>query len=328
MQARFEPTPEQAAHMRESQRGIAAYHARIASQLAASGKPRELAFAATLQRFADEVQGSTTATTTASPASAQETQWLREAAAKAGDDVIAWTLLLQDDASSHRNAAAHWQALEPGNLAAWIAGDAASEALFDAVRRTTYYDGHMYPRVRWMAGTLRAHPPTAEEAKWLMAGDRPDAPPFDLEEFSAMAAFGIDMAVAMPALMPLTDGCRDEALQVTATRRDTCRHVAGLLLDKPRSLQAESIGIALLGELARNPAEQAAVAERRRQFDWRMQQFMQLMMKDAEPDNAAFLRLFNNPDIDNEIELTERLLREAGVPLQPPADWEPSYSGG
>lgn len=328
MQARFEPTAEQAAHMRESQRGIAAYHARIASQLAASGKPRELAFAATLQRFADEVQGSTTATTTASPASAQETQWLREAAAKAGDDVIAWTLLLQDDASSHRNAATHWQALEPDNLAAWLVGKVSSDALFEAARKTTHYNQHFYPRVRWMAAALRAHPPTTQEAKLLMAGGEPDARPFDLEEFSAMAALGIDMAVAMPVLRTLMDGCRGEALQSTAMRRDTCRHVAGLLLDKPRSRMAEMYGIGLLRELASNQAEQAASAERRRQFDWQTQQFMQLMMKDAEPDNGAFLRLFNNPDIDNEIELTERLLREAGVPLQPPADWEPSYSGG
>lgn len=318
------PQAERAACIRH---GRAAYHARVASQLAASGQPRALALASTLQRIAALIRANPTATGQVPPPSAQAAQWWRQAAANAGDDVLAWTLLLQNDndtdTRSQAEAARHWQALEPDNLAAWLAADLPTEALFEAARTTTHYNQHLYPRVRWITAALRAHPPTAAETRLLMAGDAPDPAPFNVEEFAAMAAFGIGMAVVVPGWAPLMDGCREPALQALPARREACRHVASVLLDEPRNLETELMGIGLLRQLARTPAEQATATERRRQLDWRVRQQMQLNMASVKSGNDVFLRLFDNPAIDNEQELVEQQLRQAGIPLQPPADWVP-----
>lgn len=325
MQARFEPTPEQAAREREGRRATVAYHTRIAPMLAASEQPRELALAATLQRIADwsddDAQAPAPGSATGRSVESRAGAWQREATAVADDDVIAWTLLLQDDAATRSEAAARWQALEPDNLAAWLAGNPTADALFAAAGRATHYDHHFYPRVRWIAEALRAHPPTAAEAQALMGSGPQATTAFDPNEFAVMAAMGIDMALAMPALGTLMDGCREAALAVARSRREDCRHVASLLLDDPDSVLMENVGIGLLDALARTDAERATAAERRRRFDWRMQQRMRLEMGGGASAGDDFLRLFGDPTIDNERELIQRLLREADVPLQPPADW-------
>lgn len=323
VEAALAPTPEQAARLAAGQQWTHAYNSRIASALAASGAARELAFAATLQRVAGwsaHAMAGAGDERRIAPSDPRVDAWWRDAAALAGDDVLAWTLLVQDDARMREQAATRWQTLEPDNLAAWLAGNPIAEALLAAAARATYYDSHFYPRVRWRVSALRAYPPSASEAQALLATRDSASAAFDPEEFAAIAAFASDMVVAMPVLQPLMHGCRGEALAATPTRRAECRHAADIMANRSDSMLAESVGIALLKETAESDGERAQAAQRRRRFDWQMYQRMDLDV-DSQRGTGRFLRLFRDPSLRNERDLTERMLREAGVPLDPPVGW-------
>ena len=315
------PTPDEAARVLAGQQWTAAYSSRVARELAASGAARELAFAASLHRASRPYTVTDRGIEPGRPLpDPLADAWWRQAAARAGNDVLAWTLLVQDEPRMREQAAARWQALEPDNLAAWLAGEPTVDRLLSAVVHATHYTSHLYQRLRWMAATLRAHPPSAAEARaWLAIPDGAPAA-FDPEQFATIAAFGIDMAVATPALLPLMQACRAQGSAMTPTRRQQCRHVAGLMADRSDTQLAESIGIGLLKTLAGSDLERDEAARRRRHLEW--QQFQRFILDGGgQGQEQRFLKLFRDPSLRNERELTERMLREAGVPLEPHAGW-------
>lgn len=313
----MQPSPEALARMELGRRTQSAYYSRIAERIAASGQPRELAFAATLRMIASL---SGLAPDAPQAPDAQVRAWRRQALARGADDVLALTLLLQGDERMRELAAARWRALEPDNFAAWLAGNPTAEVLLPAAARSSRYDNYFYPRVRWMVNALRAHPPTASEAQAFLAASDPVPAAFDSEEFAVIAAISIDV-VAIPALLPLMQACRGEAQAATFSRRSECRRAAELMADRSDSLLSENVGIGMLGQLASSDAERTEALQRRRRFDWQMQQRIRVDSGAQRPEQN-FLRLFRDPSLVNERELTERMLREAGVPLDPPDGWQ------
>jgi hypothetical protein len=95
--------------------------------------------------------------------------------------------------------------------------------------------------------------------------------------------------------------------------------VAEILAHRSDTRLAESVGIGMLESLAGNGAERSEAARLRRRFDWQLVQAIPLQ----DENGVRFLRLFRDPAVRDERELTGRMLREAGIPLEPPPGWQP-----
>jgi hypothetical protein len=308
-----------------------AYYTRIAAALAASGQARELAFAATLQSLGAQAPPMDDATdgaldmddvpSQAVPRDPRIDAWRRQASAHAGKDLLANLLLMQADApgdgDSRRQAAVRWRALEPDNLAPVFPDAAEPDALWPVAQRITRFDLHWYEQIRWMQATLQAMPPTTAERAALLDGD--DVQP---DEASAMAAQGIVAATAIPAIKPLMDACRGSALDATPTRRADCRHIAQVMADDSDTSFGTSFGVGMLMNTASTPAEQADATTRRRTLDWQMLQWGKVAESQPNGGTAQFLQALRDPSIHSEHQLVERLLKEAGIPLEPPPEWQ------
>jgi len=316
---------DQAAWLQATQDAAGAWYTRTAEALAASGKARDLAFAATLLQLAgqDRPAGAPPggdAPSQAVPRDPRVGKWRQLASARAGSDVVANALLLQGDgaadAAVRTQALARWRKLEPDNLAPRLYDGAVGEWLPQAGQHARL-DQHYYAQLRWMQAALAAHPPGADERE-LLGGDELSA-----DAAAAVAAAGILAAVATPALQPLAQACRRDALDAAPTRRADCRQVARVAADTADTSVAASLGVALLQATAATPGEQADAHARRRRLDWRMLAWGRSAGSQPDGGAAQFARLLRDPAVRGERDLVERVLAEAGVPAEPPAGWEP-----
>jgi len=316
--------PREAAQLQAAQEASAAYYARIAAELAATGQPRELGFAATLLPLADgpppagAVPGGD-APSRAVPDDPRVARWRQLASARAGSDVLANILLLQGDSraadATRGQALERWQRLEPDNLAPRLyAGDAA--AWLPQAGAYARMDMHYYEQLRWIRSVFAAHPPRADER--AMFGDADVA----ADEAAAMAAAGIMAAVALPGLQALVDACRGDALDAAPTRRADCRHVGRVAADTADTSLGTSVGIGLLQATAATPAQRAEADALRRRHDWRMVQWSRAATSRPDGGAAQFVRLLRDPAVRSERDLVDRVLAEAGIALDPPAGWE------
>ncbi|MCD9028011.1 hypothetical protein LDO26_07295 [Luteimonas sp. BDR2-5] len=303
----------------------AGYLQRSAGALAASGQPRELAFAATLRSLTlqgDAAPAAGDAPSTAVPPDPQVEAWREAAAQKAGDDVLANVLLVQgNDAASTRRrvrAAQRWLAADPQNLAPLLFRGGGIDALLADARSAQRFDLQMLPQVRWMqSALLRQSPTAAERAAFAGDGD------YDAAEHAAISATAIWSAVAIPALQTLVEGCAPEATRANPARLRECRHVARLMADASDTQLGRMIGVALLERTAASAAERADAQARRRTQDWQMLEWGRASAQLPRDGAAQYARLLADPSIRSELDLVERALQEAGVPSTPPAGWQP-----
>ena len=61
----------------------------------------------------------------------------------------------------------------------------------------------------------------------------------------------------------------------------------------------------------------------RRRMDWQMLEWGRIATAQERDGAAQFVRLLGDPSVQTEQDLVERILAEAGVPLDPPAGWQP-----
>jgi hypothetical protein len=316
---------EEAAQLQAMQDAAGTYYARTAAELAASGKPRELAFAATLLQLAQWTPADTPpggdAPSKPSPRDPRVGQWRQLASARAGSDVLANALLMQGDARAdavvRAQAADRWQRLEPDNLAPLLSANGKVEAWLPKAGAYARMDQHYYEQLRWMQAALVAHPPRADEQAMFGDSELP------ADAAAAIQAASILAAVAMPSLTPLMDACRGDALEVAPTRRADCRQVAGTAAERSATSLGVSIGIALLQATAATPAQQADAQARRRRHDWRMLEWGRVAAAQPDQGAAQFVRLLRDPAVRSERDLIDRVLAEAGVAPEPPAGWQP-----
>lgn len=299
-----------------------AYTVRLAGTLAQSGGARDLALAALLREPADATNAMPAGAMPSRPAArdAQADAWRNRAAAKAGGDILANQLLIAAASTAGvdiRHAAARrWRTAEPDNLVPLLYAGLATEALLAQALETTRADAHMYEGVRWIMSVYRAHPPSGTEQDALSGGE-----PFDAGEAAALSAMGLWAAAAMPGYATLVEACRTDMLRALPARRDDCRHVATLLADRSGSVADEQAGLAMLRALAQTPAERAQVEARVRAMDWRMLAWGRAAQQQPRDGAEQFARLLADPSIETEQQLVERVLREAGIPLEPPPGW-------
>lgn len=314
---------EQAA-MAQAMAAHASHTSRLAGELAATDRPRELALAALLRTQA--AQGARQAPAGAAPSravpvDAQAQAWLQAAARRAGDDVLALQLVIAADASAdgtlRRQAATRWQALEPDNIAPLLQAGVPAETLLVQGRAAGRSDSRHYAMLRWISGIYRAYPPTPQEQTVLTGGEA-----WDTEEAAALAAAVVSAAI-VPVHGSLLASCRGTALRAAPERRGDCRHVASVLADRPGTALDRAVGIDLLVELATEPAEQAVARQRQRLVHWQMLQWGQAVQRQPRAGTTQFARLLRDPTVTDELQLLARVLQEAGIPSEPPPGWMP-----
>ncbi|MEZ0471829.1 hypothetical protein [Luteimonas salinilitoris] len=316
-----------AAAMQEDQAVVAAhraYLARLVPQLAASGQPRALAFAALL-RDMEALAGSDGEGDPPPDADADAQAWRRTAFSRAGADVVTLTLLVAGtdvEDAVRADAAARWRQVEPSNLAAWLSDpDASPQQVLEAARTAARVDGHMYAQLRWILQAHRDHPPSPAEAARINGGD--SGQPASLDDFAATHGMALLAATATPRFQPLLEFCRRAGTQAPGSiQAQDCRR-AGELLMSGDTFLVRMMGLALADGTARDAVERGRLAEARRRFDWQMLQWGRLSGSARGGGIDDFVRLLRAPAIGDEPALVERLLLDAGIPLDPPAGWQP-----
>lgn len=294
---------------------------RSAAALAARGQARDLALAAVLQAGAQA--GAPPAGDTPSVAVAPDAQsaaWRREAAAVAGDDVVANALLgATGDADIRVRAAQRWLGAEPQNLAPLLVRGGSVDVLLADARSATGFDLHMLDQVRWMQAALQRTPPTPAERAAFADGDD-----FVPAEHAAVTAAAL-WSAGIPDLQPLTEACTASATRANPVRARDCRHVAEVMAGQSDTLLGRLVGLDLLAQLAATPAERAAVQAQRRSADWTLYEWGRASAALPRDGAAQFVRLLADGSIRAEAALIERALQEAGVAPEPPAGWQPPH---
>src|SRR5690606_13797940 len=202
-----------------------AYHARVATALAASGNVRDQVFTEILRPAAgvETRAPAGDAPSRAVPRDPAAEAKLRAIAGRAGDDRLAQQLLLVaiDDPSSplRTGAARNWQAADPGNLVPLLHAGLSVDALLVEARRTTHASTRMYDAVRWIMQAYQRHPPSAAELTALSGGEI-----YHADEAAAVAAMGMLAAAVVPSYRALVEACRADALRATPTRTADCGH--------------------------------------------------------------------------------------------------------
>jgi len=292
------------------------YATRVARALGRSDGARDLALATVLEATARPAEGAGIA-----PPAAEATAWSEAAASRGAGDAITQQLLLAaaiagGDPDAAEAAARRWQALSPGNLAPALFQGLPADAVLAAAARASHNAPDPFALQRWVAGTMRRHPPTA--AEWAAFGDGSPLSPDASAALVAVTAQGL----LVPDYREVLGACTGRQLG-ESERAAACRHMSGLLLSRPQTVLDERIGLSMARALTRSIGERAPLDARRRGVDWRQEQMAGLAMGDGRGAGVAqaHVRALADTSIDTEEALVRRILSEAGVALEPPADW-------
>ena len=198
------------------------------------------------------------------------------------------------------------------------------DELLVAARAATRYQSHGYDQVRLMSDAFQRVPISREETGADAWKEYPSA-----ELRAGVAAFAIWAAQAFPSLRLLTEACRDEALQATPTRRADCLHVARTLASHSDNQLMAGMGIGMLKRAANTPEDIALADTLARNHAWQQRKYHEVLssQRGTAQEAEGMLRLLRTPGIDSEIQLLEAALREQGISLLPPQDWNPPGSG-
>jgi hypothetical protein len=215
-------------------------------------------------------------------------------------------------------SASRWQAVEPDNLAPLLFSSMPIDEVLTAARRTTRYESHGYDQIRAMSDAFIRVPMSRQQTGPDGWKEYPTA-----ELRAGVSAFAIWAAYVFPGLKPLSDACKNEALESTPARRRDCLHVARTLATQSDTLLMTSMGIGML-KRASNTAEDNTLANTLdRNNAWQQQQYFRLLsaQRDSTREMEATLRLLHTPGIESEVQLREAALRERGIALVPPSNW-------
>lgn len=301
-----------------------AYLWRLADRLGRNGGPREFALAAHVRAMAGvrdlRIVGGLRLI------DVKTQRWLNDAERLGSDDPVVQLLLLNrfsasDPIDRRRDAVRRWREIDSDNLAPLLVGGADLDALpidetlafaSSALRADFYFDDIVRPLVQ----AVSEEPPPASLLATVAVRD-PSVP----EAFGAEIGAAIWSASAAFAYAPLTRACRGDALDAAPRRRAQCRHVAMLLADRADTVAARGVGAALrLRTYAdENELRQAAIAYRRHY--WRLQQRASLAQRNPVDEARTFARMLLDDRDITEAELAERMVIDAGLPLEPPPGW-------
>jgi hypothetical protein len=133
-------------------------------------------------------------------------------------------------------------------------------------------------------------------------------------------AFGLAAAQPQPGLRAIAGLCKSEA-GAAAVKADCLK--LGKVLEWGSSPLAHSLGLHLRETLDDDPASRQGARDARRDLAWQVQSFAQLAAR-AQDDRAEALHLLMLArNGGTQMSLILAALRDAGLPTEAPADWQP-----
>lgn len=300
------------------------YFQRVAATLQVSASERERALAA--QLFAFEGKPARTAADAKAPPPVSANQALATqliASVDKSHDAVALSLATQaamalGDQALTVVSARRWQAAEPDNLAPLLFSSMPIDEFLTAARRMTGHESHGYDQIRAMSDAFIRVPMSHQETGSDGWKQYPTA-----ELRAGVSAFAIWAAYVFPGLKPLSDACKNEALESRPARRADCLHVARTLATQSDTLLMTRLGIGMLKRGANTAEDNALATTLGRNYAWQQQQYFQVLsaQRGSTQEMEATLRLLHAPGVENEVQLREATLRERGIALVPPSDW-------
>ena len=263
---------------------------------------------------------------------------LRAAAEAAPDDALVqwfWTKAGAEDSGCnaghpcpHRAEAALRS--QPGNGVAWVpkldaawkANDIpAADSALSQMARAKHFDDQIGAALKaWMDVYARYPMPSSAVAK-----DSPEAK-LDDRSRNFAGAMGFAVATAMPAYQSLVQACsRDKQPVASPSRFRDCAQVGRLMLTQSTSLIGRMIGRAVLRVSGQVTAADVANA---RILDWQYER--QALISARAVDDASDTKALAGDWLDtgDEAQVMQRQLQRAGIPLTPPANWQPHGRDG
>ncbi len=242
-------------------------------------------------------------------------QWLQQALAAPGDSLlVARAALLHCSTDSDcRQASANYQRLGGDDAGAWLRGDAAGhidEASWAVAAASGRYlssvEVELPAVLQASAGWDLLPPPPGTALDGLAYSGQ------DVLAATAFAALTID-TLHDPS-MAVVRQC--QAAEPGSLRDQQCRAIFEALAASPTLAQA-NLGAALRASLATNADDHAQWQQRHRALEWLFQHGVPLVGK--QPVHAFLQQVAAR----GERAAWEEQLLQAGIPLQPPAGWEP-----
>jgi hypothetical protein len=249
----------------------------------------------------------------------------RAAMAEDAGAAVSWARLADCDAKA--DACPNTAALEllqtqaPDNAAVWLLQlaedtrnmkpDAARGDLTKAAA-AKLYDDYAGASLQALARTVSVLPPPADVVDSSTAESAAGV--------QAMLVFGTAGTQPQPGLQATARAC--EGAGDDAALKHDCLKL-GQLLEWASSPLARSLGLHLTETLAGDPTQQAADRHARRDLTWQVQRFAQLSSGVRTDPVLAQHLLALARNGGTEMSLLLAALRDAGVPAQAPADWQP-----
>jgi len=310
-------TTQSATELQQDQRDLI-------ERLSSSNDPRKL-LAAALSADTLELSTNTHAPTSLTA----EALLIRAQQVGPSDPQVWWISAMKETGDglnhSHEQAIQRLIQIVPDNAAVWLLElDRANRAedpiagrlAIEHAARAKYFDDY----VMAIASTqLRAD--TSSPTHRADATDVSDLSKASVQRAKDMAVgFGMSLTFANQSYLPLMRYCDPKLMAPADTQlRLDCVATGKLMGDSASSLISTVIGLRLQHRLANNQAETAMLEQQRRNIDWLLYSSSKAISI-VPSDRQAQLVL----DGQGEIERTKTLVSEAGLPLEPPADWKSS----
>lgn len=291
----------------------------LADDVAALGDGQSLALAAMLRDGAMLGAGpQDTVVADAPPKRMDEKvrEWIDEAQRRAPDEATVLVLavyLERYDEARRQALVARWRALEPQNLAPLFHATLPESALFEAAAATSVYDSHYDDVLRLLIDSLLRASPSALAR---MGGSQPG---MTREEQAAALALVFWASSGTPPFQRLSTPCRAEDL--SATRQQECRRIAGALLHRSDVLIAEAIGAGIFLRGPGTAAEKAETKVYKRDGDWLGTCTSLAYQRDPRRLARRFAQLIRGGQHVTERAVMRQLAIESGFPPSPPAGW-------
>jgi hypothetical protein len=292
---------------RKVQRG---YLLPLARHLAGSRDPRMLAVAATLwPRAVHDGDGA-------------RIRQLRELSFKDGGDDPVVAILQQADTPTEIDAGREnpfavpamqrWREIEPDNLVPAMVSGESTDTLLARADTFGQFSLHLADLLSVVDAAFATYPPDRKQQRWL---SRADLTPPDLA-----AGHALDLGVrVMPSMLPLVNACKGDARHATPARNLQCRMLGRVMSAHSDSLIGELFGAALLRH-DDDPAVRAEGDAALHAGQWQSAASSELVLR--VKDNCPWTKMRTTPGL-GEGDAIRACLRDAGIALEPPADWSP-----
>jgi hypothetical protein len=226
--------------------------------------------------------------------------------------------------------------IESDNAAVWmLALDRAHRAndrgavlaALQGMAASTRYDQHYVSGIRAWTDAFDALPAIEGFERWARkaASFRDAAPDADeLRAAATLAGFNMALAYGFPPFSALAERCIPEAMDVEGLR-EACRGAARVLVTSD-TLVSIAVGLPVAFRFAADDAERRALEQRRLERDW-LTESVHLLGHDGFDEAGAIdagevSRLVDRlRTAGSEIAMFQSLLRDHGMPLQPPDDY-------